>query len=124
MNRLNPLLKVLPFFLLLCSCSSSNPEYNKLIIGNWSGAEWLIDGKESNRDIQNTHFSFDEKGTYTFEYSGTKEEGSYKIENDMLFTTPAGKQEIMVKIQKLTMDSLLFDMNRAGQAELLTLRRK
>ncbi len=41
----------------------------------------------------------------------------------MLFTRPADQQEIMVKIAKLTMDTLIFDMNRSGQTELLTLRR-
>ena len=41
----------------------------------------------------------------------------------MLFTKPAGEKEIMVKIAKLTGDSLIFDMNRSGQSETLILTR-
>ncbi len=31
------------------------------------------------------------------------------------------QQEIMVKINKLTKDSLIFNMNRSGTSEILTL---
>ncbi len=122
MFRLNFNRKVIPFLLLLLSCNNS--ENNKLIIGNWNGAEWLIDGKPSGRNVHRTYFTFNDKGDYTYEYSGTKESGKYKVENDMLFTTPSNQQEIMVKITKLTKDSLIFDMNRSGQSESLTLIRK
>ncbi|MEO8770247.1 MAG: lipocalin family protein [Ferruginibacter sp.] len=119
------LCKILPFFLLLISCNNAETDKNKkMIIGNWSGAEWLIDGKPSNHNIQSTAFSFDDKGKYSFDYAGTKEEGTYKIENDMLYTTASKKLEIMVKITKLTQDSLVFDMNNTGQAETMTLLRK
>jgi len=93
--------------------SCANTENNKKIVGRWAGIEWL----------SKASFNFDEKGNYSFEYAGNKEEGTYKVENDMLFTKPANQQEIMVKIFKLTTDSLVFDMNRGGQAERLTLRR-
>ena len=42
----------------------------------------------------------------------------------MLFTTALKQNEIMVKIMKLTKDSLVFDMNRGGQPETLTLLKK
>ncbi|MEO7522829.1 MAG: lipocalin family protein [Ferruginibacter sp.] len=117
-------LQILFGSLLLLSSCEDNTVNNKLIIGNWSGTEWLIDGQASDRNIQSTAFSFDENGKYSFDYAGTKEEGTYKIENDMLFTTAKDKLEIMVKITKLTQDSLVFDMNRGGQPESLTLIRK
>jgi len=123
MRNMNRLFKALPFFLLLASCSS-NSVNNKLIIGNWVGAAWTVDGQEKNIDAQTARFSFDDKGNYTLQLLENKEEGTYKVENDMLFTTPAKQQEIMVKITKLTKDSLVFDMNRSGQAESLTLLRK
>ena len=100
-----------------------NTETNKLIIGKWSGKEWLINGSPSNRNVAETHFTFDEKGNYTYTYSATVEKGTYKVENDMLFTKPGNQQEIMVKITKLNKDTLIFDMNRGGQPELLTLVR-
>ena len=114
---------MLPLVLLLLSCNNNTVD-NKLIIGNWSGVEWLINGQPSNRKVEATYFSFDDKGKYSFDYDGTKEEGTYKVENDMLFTTPKGNAEIMVKITKLTKDSLVFDMNRGGQPETLTLLHK
>ncbi|MDB5201305.1 MAG: hypothetical protein JWQ27_714 [Ferruginibacter sp.] len=107
--------------LLLFSCSEK--ENNKLIVGKWTGTEWLINGQPSNRNTAATIFNFDEKGGYTFSYAGTEEKGTYKVENNMLFTKPAGEQEIMVKINKLSKDSLVFDMNRSGTAEILTLLR-
>jgi hypothetical protein len=109
------------FLLFISSCS--NDENNKLIIGNWSGSEWLVNGMPSDRNVIETHFMFDDKGNYTFTYSGTEEKGTYKVENKMLFTKPANQQEIMVKITKLTKDSLVFDMNRGGASEVLTLLR-
>ncbi|MES1217653.1 MAG: lipocalin family protein, partial [Bacteroidota bacterium] len=115
MKPLNPFIKLLPFLLLLISCSKS--ENSKLIIGNWSGTEWLVNGKPSDLDALGTHFTFNDKGEYTYEYSGNKENGTWIIEKDMLFTTPKGEHEMMVKIIKLTKDSLVFDMNRGGQPE-------
>ena len=106
---------------LLCSCADTTN--NKMILGNWRGTEWLIDGRPSHLRASETRFTFDSTGKYTYEYAGNVETGKYKVENDMLFTTPKGEKEIMVKIRKLTADSLLFDMNRSGQSETLVLVR-
>ncbi len=122
MKRSNLITKAIPFLLLLISCNNS--ENKKLIVGNWAGTEWLVDGKPSDLDAMGTYFTFNAKGEYTYEYSGNKEKGTYIIEKDMLFTTPKGEHEMMVKIMKLTKDSLIFDMNRGGQPETLTLLRK
>ena len=107
--------------ILFTSCA--NTENNKKIVGKWAGTEWLVNNAPATMDATKAAFNFDDKGNYSFNYAGTKEEGTYKVENDMLFTKPANQQEIMVKIFKLTTDSLVFDMNRSGQAERLTLRR-
>jgi hypothetical protein len=110
------------FCMIMTSCSDS--PNNKLIQGNWQGVEWLANGHPSGKDASQASFSFDDKGVYSFVYADTKEEGTYKVENDMLFTTAKGANEIMVKITRLTKDSLVFDMNSGGQAETLTLLRK
>ncbi len=106
---------------LLTGCA--NTENNKKIVGKWAGTEWLVNASPSSLEADKAFFIFDEKEKYSFEYAGNKEEGTYRVENDMLFTKPANQQEIMVKIFKLTKDSLVFDMNRGGQSERLTLRR-
>ncbi len=121
MIRNGLLLKLISFLIIFSSCS--NTENNKLIIGNWSGTAWMVNGKPSELNAAGTHFSFNDKGEYTFEYNETKEKGTYKVENDMLFTTAPGQQEIMVKITRLTKDSLVFDMSRGGQPETLILLR-
>ncbi|MEJ7611325.1 MAG: lipocalin family protein [Ferruginibacter sp.] len=109
-------------FLFFASCGDSTN--NKLIIGKWQGAEWLANGVPSDLNAAGTVFIFDNKEKYSFIYGGTTEEGTYKVENDMLFTKPAEGSEIMVKIAKLTTDSLVFDMNRGGGSERLTLVRR
>lgn len=99
-------------------------ENAQLIIGEWQAISWLVDNQMSDYQVSSTSFTFDEKGDYTFNYDGTKTAGDFKVEHDMLFTTVEGQQEIMVKIAKLNQDTLVFDMNRGGQNELMTLVRK
>jgi hypothetical protein len=111
-------------FCILCIFSScGNNENNKLIVGHWKGAEWLINGNPSNRNAAETQFTFDANGDYTFISPNVLEKGTYNVENEMLFTKPKDQQEIMVRITKLTKDSLIFDMNRGGQPETLLLLR-
>ena len=121
-------MKIISAFISLFLCtilsSCSHSENEKLISGSWQGTEWLVNGQPSGRNVQQTAFSFDDKGQYSFDYGDAKETGTYKVENDMLFTTPQGQNEMMVKILKLTKDSLVFDMNRGGTRETLTLVRK
>ncbi len=121
---MNSFLRIIfAIFSMATMAGCSNNENAKLIQGNWMGAEWLVNGEASNREINSTKFSFDHGGQYSFEYNGSKEVGTYKVENDMLFTTPSGQREMMVKIAKITADTLVFDMNRGGIPEVLTLLR-
>lgn len=106
----------------LTSCADT--KNNKLIIGNWTGAEWIVNGSPSSQNPKETSFTFDDKGNYTFSFAGVVEKGTYNVENEMLFTKPTDQQEIMVRISKLTKDSLIFDMNRGGLPEILILTRK
>ena len=108
-------------FMVFTCLSCVDTKNNKLIIGYWTGSQWTVNGKPSANKATGTHFSFDSTGNYLYEYPGYTEKGSYKVEHDMLFSTPFNQREIMVKILKLTADSLVFEMNREGQAEQLTL---
>jgi hypothetical protein len=94
-----------------------------LLEGEWKGTEWLIGDQPSSHQATATYFSFQKK-TYTYTYGDFSESGKYHVANNELFTTPEGGMRIMVKIVKLTEDSLVMDMNRSGQAERLTLVRK
>lgn len=110
------------FILIFCCCG--NTENNRLIIGNWQGVQWVVGGQPSENMASQTSFSFDSTCAYSYQYGNNKETGTYKIANDELYTTPKGELEMMVKIKKLNADSLVFEMNRGGNAEELTLVRQ
>ena len=113
---------VLAFCIFSYSCKES--ENKNLIIGHWTGTEWLVEGHPSTHTPEEAIFTFDTTGNYSFEYAGNIEKGAYYVNNNQLFTTPEGGIKMMVKIPMLTQDTLIFDMNRGGQAERLTLVRK
>lgn len=108
-------------FTVISCIHSANKE---LLVGEWVGTEWLANGIPSGIDATKVNFKFQADGGYSAEIGGNKEEGTYILREDKLYTRPKGQLEIMVKIAKLTTDSLVFDMNRSGQAEVLTLIRK
>jgi len=109
------------FILLAVFSSCIESVNNKLILGNWKAVSWTENGTPNVAKAENTSFVFDEKNHYTFTHGGTTKNGTYKVENNLLFTTEEGMQEIMVNITKLTADSLIFDMNNGGTPEQLTL---
>lgn len=111
-------------FVCLIVASCVNSEKKALLVGDWKGVEWLVNGTPSEYDASKVSFHFDKDGIYSSDFGGDKENGSYILRDDKLFTTPDGQLEIMVLISKLTKDSLVFDMNRSGQSETLTLIKK
>ena len=113
---------MLAIVLLVFACEDI--KQNKLIVGNWIGAEWLIGGNPSPSNPKNTTFTFNDNGDYVYNNAGITEKGTFKVSESKLFTTPDGQQEIAVGILKLTTDSLVFQMNRGGQLETLTLVKK
>ena len=116
---------ILLSFLLLALIASCTGKFDeKLIHGEWVGAEWLVAGQTANYDASSALFTFDDKGKYSFSYAGSGESGKYFISNNELFTTPDGGIKMMVKIDKLTADSLVMEMNRGGTSETLTLLKK
>ncbi|CAN5724966.1 hypothetical protein BH11BAC4_BH11BAC4_27020 [soil metagenome] len=124
MKQLKNIFRLIGFIFFLSSCSGDTKN-NKLIVGNWVGLTWSPGEKSFPLNEDNTHFSFDDRGNYNFQFMEHAEAGTYKVEHDMLFTKPEKQeQEIMVKIIKLTKDSMVFDMSRSGAAESLTLLRK
>lgn len=110
------------FAIILISFTSCFETKDKsLIIGQWTGVEWLSESGPSGYTPSDASFTFTDDGSYTFNYAGSIEKGDYFISNDQLFTTPEGGMKMMVKIVHLTPDTLIFDMNRGGAGERLTL---
>ncbi len=116
---------VLSFILLtgfVVSCNLTVDE--TLVYGDWKGVEWLIEGQEGNYDASSTYFSFDTTGRYTYNYGDMGEQGNFTVVNNELFTTPDGGMKMMVRIQKLTPDTMVLGMNRGGTSETLTLAKQ
>ena len=111
-------------FLLIFMVSCQSPSYEKEELwGQWNKLSWTIE--EGGDEIsQGADFVFLEDGRYEVDYGGgVTEVGKYYIDGERLYTKEEGAAEKNVKILKLNRDSLVFEMNRAGRIELLTLGR-
>ena len=119
MKRNTFIISLLTLCLFAMSCINSG---NKaFLVGEWKGAEWLVGDNPSDYDAKQVHFSFTMVGGYTSDFGRGEERGTYILRDDKLYTTAEDQLEIMVEIAKLTKDSLVFNMSRNGQAEILTL---
>ncbi len=117
-------MKYLPIFAFFIFCfanCAADLGYQNAIQGKWQAVNWATAGGE-NRATENVSFDF-QSTSYAAKLGGREEAGSFRIDGDKLYTKAEGQQEIMVKITKLTADSLVFDMNRGGVHEVLTLKR-
>lgn len=123
----NPLKYSRPIFLsalaivFLFSCLDTKDQ--KLLVGKWTGTEWLVNNAPASYNPENASFIFGDDARYSFTYAGSTESGKYFLSNNELFTTPEGGIKMMVKVVKLNDDTLVIDMNRGGQPERLTLLR-
>lgn len=107
----------------LLACQKTNDK-NPALLGKWQGKEWLIFDKPSSMDATQVQFEFKADGGYSAQFGNQNQSGIWRSENDKLYTTESGKQEIMVKILKLDTSTLSFEMNRGGQKETLTLAKQ
>lgn len=105
------------------SCKEDDSKKN-LLIGKWKGVSWKVNGKESGRDFGSIKFEFQMGDLYTASYGGQVEKGSFRLSGDKLYTIAENKIEKMVKLASLKADTLIMDMNRAGESEQLTLIKK
>ncbi|MCI5083093.1 MAG: hypothetical protein MRY78_15440 [Saprospiraceae bacterium] len=113
---------LLLFSFLLWSCQTEKDDAQ--IIGNWQGVAWAVDGQLSDRDVSSVQFNFETDGTYSAQFGSQLEEGKFRLAGDQLFTTAEGMKEKMVRLSKVTPDTIVMDMNRQGVAEELTLVKK
>ena len=105
----------------LAACSTS--EFKETLPGRWQAVSWQANGQPAAHATEGTVFIFEETGRYQYTYSGTTEQGEWYLSGPELFTTPDGGTKMMVRIARLEGDTLVFDMNRGGTAERLTLVR-
>lgn len=116
------ILMVVVIGILLISCDNSE-KYDQ-IEGEWFCSDWIIEATGENRCRNNVYFNFNKDKTYTSKIDGLEETGTYLIANGHLYSTPKGKLEIGVELNKFNKDTLQFIMSRAGAKETLTLIKK
>lgn len=119
MKNALPVMALLLAF-VLPACQKANDK-NPMLLGHWTGKEWLIFDKPSGQDASQVSFNFDENGTYQASFGDQKQQGSWRTDGDKLYTTETGKKEIMVKLITADGSTLKFEMNRGGQQETLEL---
>lgn len=117
--------QLLGFVLLFAIAACKEDDSKKpLLLGKWQGTTWKVKGKEIGRDAASVTFEFLASDTYAATYGEQSEKGSFRLAGDKLYTTAENKIEKMVKLATLTADSLVMDMNRAGEGEQLILVKK
>ena len=104
------------------SCEESIDE--KLVLGNWTAAQFLENGAPKEVDLNSINFSFFENQTYTFQGLMNKEAGNFHLSRNLLYSTDTlstDRIEKSVKIIKASSDSLFFEMNNGGTKQIIKL---
>ena len=104
-------------FVIACKLDDRTP----LLIGEWKGISWKVNGAESDRNASAVKFKFNSDKTYSTSFENESEKGSFRLTGDKLYTTGDNKIEKMVKLASLSSDTMVMDMNRAGIAEQMIL---
>jgi hypothetical protein len=104
------------------SCDLMYP--SKKLIGAWDCVAWTIEGKPGTYDIARTNFKFKELDLYEATISGHQEKGAFYVEGDKLLTTAEGAEQVVTQIAKISVDTLILNLNRSGVAEQMVFVRK
>jgi hypothetical protein len=108
-------------FLFIASCAF--PTANTPL-GEWKGSQWLVKGQDSGRKAEAVEFTFNEDGQYSAVYGSQEEEGTYRVEDNKLFTKSEGLEKMVQYYLSEGKDTLILDMNRGGTMEQLVLIKK
>jgi len=105
---------------ILMGCQNDSIYEDNQLFGKWNLVEWTNKTNETKIDVK-VDFEFDEDGRYIGRYGNAAEKGKYWISGNNLHTIEDEKAEKKVKITKLENDTLVFEMNRAGEIEEMIL---
>lgn len=112
---------LLVIFFLPGILGCSYAEYDEFIIGKWQVVKWESDKRAEAGDVDKYWFEFKEDGSYASWFGGMNQKGSYRLENNKLYTKAEGEEEIVVEIRSLSPDTMRIGMNRGGVPETLLL---
>lgn len=120
MRKITFILLMVLFSFIACQ---DNKQAKQDILGQWETIDWYV--KNTNEKInRKMDFSFDDSSKYMVDYGTQKEEGTYYLSFDKLYTTETGQKEKNVQIIRLDSDTMIFEMNRAGSLEILILAKR
>ena len=108
-------------FLIMFFCACSAENNNQRIVGTWQGISWKVKGQQSGRNASDVTFEFKPDDSYSASFGTQKEEGTYRLAENKLYTTAKGQAQKMVQVTLLSTDTLIMDMNRVGTLEELIL---
>lgn len=111
---------LLSFMIIFNSCDE-NP-YTEQVIGNWRTVDWHLKGSPVKIN-QKMDFVFYPEKRYKVDYGTETEEGKYWFEGMDLYSIEDGANMKKVKLVKLTTDTMMLEMNRAGRIEEVLLVR-
>jgi len=108
----------------ICACGSGLDK--TLLHGTWQAVSLEENGKPGTTDLSNTQFIFRPTGQYEYRSNiNYKEQGTYYLDGKFLVSkdTLQSAMPKSVKIEFLSADSLLFNMNSNGIPQLLGLKK-
>lgn len=115
---------VLPLLCCLFSACESHKAEDQ-IAGTWVATQILEDGTAMPIDPKEVQFQFSSTGKYTFRSTlNYQESGTYYIEGNILYamdTTHAASFERTVKLEHLSTDSLVVEMQESGKTRKMHL---
>ena len=97
-----------------------------LLYGKWQAVSLTENGKLEKKDLSETHFVFQSNGQYKYQSNiNYKEEGTFYLDGKFLVSRDTLKESIpkSVKVEYLSPDSMLFNMNNGGIPQLLGLKK-
>jgi hypothetical protein len=110
----------------LCATVGCKSEFERNIEGNWFADALTEGGAPIEVDGDIVQFEFKSNLEYAFNGTlNTREAGKFRIRNNYLYTKDDLKNapEKAVRIDRLTVDSLVLAMNDKGKERVLTLLR-
>jgi len=108
--------------LFLASCGDK-PATPEVIYGQWQGVSWTVEGKEAGMNAAAVKFQFFAPQEYEASFGDQQEKGTFSVTGDKLYTNAEGQMQKMVRMVRLTADTLEMEMNRAGVKENLLLKK-
>ncbi len=125
--RFSSLLKYFLCLLIMYSVYACGSGLDKTLLhGTWQAVSLVENGQPGKTDLSQTQFIFLPTGGYEYRSSiNYKEQGTYFLDGKFLVSKDTLQEAIAksVKIEFLSSDSLLFNMNSNGVPQLLGLKK-